>query len=72
MTELFRVRIERDLLAQANKVSEEIGIAPGELVRVFFKQLVKRRAVPFPLQADELEDEIFTSAKRRNALADEF
>ena len=52
--------------------AEEIGIAPGELVRVFFKQLVKRRAVPFPLQADELEDEIFTSAKRRNALADEF
>ncbi len=71
MTELFRVRIERDLLAQASKVSEEIGIAPGELVRVFFKQLVKRRAVPFPLTADNPEDDVIGPAERRAKLWDE-
>jgi len=65
MTELFRVRIEQELLAEASKVSEEIGIAPGDVVRLLFKQMVKRRAVPFPLTADTPEDEVVGPLKRR-------
>lgn len=72
MTELFRVRIDRKLIAQASKVAEEIGTTPGEVVRMLFKQMVKRRTIPFPLSADTPEDEIFSSAERRNKLADQF
>jgi addiction module RelB/DinJ family antitoxin len=72
MTDMFRCRIERKLIAQASKVADEIGTTPGEIVRMLFKQMVKRRAIPFPLHADTPEDEIFTSAARRNKLADEF
>lgn len=72
MTEIFRVRVEKPLLREVSKVAEEIGTTPGEVVRLLFKQMAKRRAIPFPLQADAPEDEIFSSAKRRNALADEF
>jgi addiction module RelB/DinJ family antitoxin len=72
MTDIFRVRIERKLIQQASKVAEEIGTTPGEVVRMLFKQMAKRRTIPFPLQADSPEDEIFTSAERRNKLADEF
>lgn len=72
MTEMFRVRVEKHLLRQATKVAEEIGTTPGEVVRILFRQMVKRRTIPFPLQADAAEDEIFTSAERRNRLADEF
>ena len=72
MTEMFRVRIDRKLITQASKVAEEIGTTPGEVVRLLFKQMVKRRTIPFPLHADAPEDETFSSTARRNKLADEF
>lgn len=68
---MFRVRIDRTLIDEANKVAEEIGTTPGEVVRLLFKQMVKRRTIPFPLQADTPEDEILTPAKRRSKLWDE-
>jgi antitoxin component of RelBE/YafQ-DinJ toxin-antitoxin module len=72
MTDMFRCRIERKLIAQASKVADEIGTTPGEVVRLLFKQMVKRRTIPFPLHADAAEDEIFSSPKRRTKLWDEF
>lgn len=65
-TEMLRVRVEKKLLADAARVAEEIGTTPGEVVRLLFKQLVRRRAIPFPLSADAPEDEIFlrTTAER--------
>jgi hypothetical protein len=33
--------------------------------------LVKRRTIPFPIQADTLEDEILSTPRRRTALWDE-
>jgi len=70
MTEIFRVRLDRKLIRQANKIAEDIGTSPGEIVRLMFKQLVKRRAVPFPLQADTPESEILSPAERRSKLWD--
>ena len=72
MTELFRVRIEHKLVAEASKDSEEIGTTPGEVVRLLFKQMVKRRAVPFPLQADAPEDDVLGPVERRIRLWDRF
>ena len=69
---MFRCRIESNLVAEAGRVAEEIGTTPGEVVRLLFKQMVKRRTIPFPLTADTLEDEIVSHTQRRNALADEF
>jgi antitoxin component of RelBE/YafQ-DinJ toxin-antitoxin module len=47
-TEEFRVRIDRTLIKQAKLVAEEIGTTPGEVVRLLFHQMVKRRTIPFP------------------------
>lgn len=72
MTETFRVRIDRKLIAQASKVAEEIGTTPGEVVRILFKQMVKRRTIPFPLHADARENElneVVGPAARRAELA---
>ena len=71
MTEVFQCRIDRALVAKARKVANEIGTTPGELVRLMFAQLVKRRAVPFPLQADSPEEEVLSPAKHRAQLWDE-
>jgi len=69
-TEEFRVRIDRALVREAKRVAEEMGTTPGDIVRMLFAQLVKRRAIPFPLQADSPESEVLGSAKRRAELWD--
>ena len=69
-TEEFRVRINRTLIKQAKLVAEEIGTTPGEVVRLLFRQMVRRRAIPFPLQADSPESEVLGSPKRRAELWD--
>jgi addiction module RelB/DinJ family antitoxin len=70
VTEVFRVRLDRALLRRASKVAEEIGTSPGEVVRLMFTQMVKRRAIPFPLQADPAENEALSSAERRSKMWD--
>ena len=69
-TEEFRVRIDRDLVRKAKLVAGEIGTTPGEVVRMLFAQMVKRRAIPFPLQADSPEGEVLGPAERRAKLWD--
>src|SRR5258706_5195319 len=71
MTDTFRVRIERKLIQQATKVAEEIGTTAGDVVRLLFRQMVKRRTIPFPLQADTPESEVFSSPERRSKLWDQ-
>ena len=65
MTDIFRVRIERKLMAQTSRVAKEIGTTPGEIVRLLFAQLVKRRRIPFSLAADA--DDL-VDVKRRNQI----
>jgi addiction module RelB/DinJ family antitoxin len=71
MTEVFQCRVDRKLVAKARMVAKEIGTTPGEVVRLLFAQMVKRRAIPFPLQADSPEDEVLSPPKRRSQLWDE-
>jgi len=71
MSEVFQCRIDSELVSAAKAVAEEIGTTPQEVVRLMFAQMVKRRAIPFPLQADSPEDEILSSPERRAKLWDE-
>lgn len=47
MTEQIRLRIERELVKEADKVCREIGISPTAAVSMFFAQMVKLRGLPF-------------------------
>ncbi len=69
---IAKSRIDPELKRQAEAVLEEIGLKPRAALELFYKQIVKRRAIPFPVQADSPEDEVLSPAARRNALADEF
>jgi addiction module RelB/DinJ family antitoxin len=69
---IAKSRIDPELKRQAEGVLEEIGLKPRAALELFYKQIVKRRAIPFPVQADVPEDEILSPAARRNGLADEF
>ena len=72
MSAVAKSRIDPELKSQAEAVLAEIGLKPRAALELFYKQIVKRRAIPFPVQADDPEDEVMGSAARRNALADEF
>ena len=72
MSVVAKSRIDPELKRQAEAVLEEIGLKPRAALELFYKQIVKRRAIPFPVKADSPEDEVLTSVVRRNALADEF
>ena len=47
MTEQIRLRIDRQLAAEAEVVCREIGITPTAAVSMFFAQMVKLRGLPF-------------------------
>jgi antitoxin component of RelBE/YafQ-DinJ toxin-antitoxin module len=71
VTEVFQCRVNKKLVARVRKVAKDIGMTPGEVVRLMFAQMVKRRAIPFPLDADSPEDEVLGPVKRRAAMWDE-
>ena len=72
VTAVAKGRMDPRLKREAEAVLEEIGLKPRAALELFYKQIVKRRAIPFPLQADSPEDEVLSSAARRNDLADQF
>ena len=68
---MFRCRVDRKLIREATKVAQDIGTTPGEVVRMLFTQMAKRRMIPFPLQADPADDEVLAPARRRAQMLDE-
>jgi DNA-damage-inducible protein J len=69
---IAKSRIDPELKRQAEAILEEIGLKPRAALELFYEQIIKRRAIPFPVQADSPEEEILSPAARRNKLADEF
>ena len=47
MTEQIRLRIDSQLVEEADEVCREIGITPTAAVSMFFAQMVKLRGLPF-------------------------
>lgn len=72
MSAIAKSRIDPELKRQAEAVLEEIGLKPRAALELFYKQIIKRRAIPFPVQADSPEDDVLSPSARRNKLADEF
>lgn len=47
MTEQVRLRVDVELVAEARKVFQSIGLSPSAAVSVFFAQCVKAGGLPF-------------------------
>ena len=69
---MAKSRINSKLKRQAEAVLQEIGLTPQAAVELFYKEVIRRRAIPFLLQSGCPEDEVLSHASRRNLLADEF
>lgn len=72
MSAIAKSRIDPELKRQAERILEEIGLKPRAALELFYTQIIRRRAIPFPVQADSPEDEVLSPANRRNTIADEF
>ena len=64
MTEQIRYRINRDLVEQAERVCEDLGLSPTQAVSLFFAQLVKLGALPFRPSTFPALDEYGATASR--------
>jgi DNA-damage-inducible protein J len=49
MTDTISVPIEPKLKAEAEQILDELGLGADEAIRVFYKQVVLRKGLPFEL-----------------------
>lgn len=59
-TTLLQVRIDADIKKQADALFNELGLDTSTAIRVFIKQALNKRAIPFSIQASS-EEEAFYS-----------
>ena len=72
MTVLFRARVDKRLLRQAQRVCEEMGLDTQEAVRLFLAAVVRRRELPFKVTAESPEDELLQTQARRAEILESF
>ena len=57
MTEQVRYRIDKNLVREAGKVFDAIGVPPSTAVSMFFAQVINQRGLPFrPAEFPALEE----------------
>ncbi|TQR61266.1 type II toxin-antitoxin system RelB/DinJ family antitoxin [Campylobacter troglodytis] len=56
-TTLLQVRIDADTKKQADALFNELGLDTSTAIRVFIKQALKNKAIPFSIQAKSGEQE---------------
>ncbi len=65
MTILFRARVDKRLLREAQTVCRQMGLDTQEAVRLFLAVLVRRRELPFKVTTETPEDELLQPQARR-------
>jgi addiction module RelB/DinJ family antitoxin len=72
MTVLFRARVDKRLLRQAQGICKEMGLDTQEAVRLFLAAVVRRRELPFKVSAETPEDELLQPQARRAEILESF
>lgn len=67
-TEVYQVRLDVHEKKQAFAVFKQLGISPAQAIRLFFRQVVVTRSIPFSIEqgAVGMEPEIIVPKKRKN------
>ncbi len=72
MNTLFRARMDKRLLHEAQDVCQQMGLDTQTAVRLFLTALVRRRELPFRVTAETPEDELLQPRARRAQILDSF
>ncbi|XID75922.1 type II toxin-antitoxin system RelB/DinJ family antitoxin [Alkanindiges sp. WGS2144] len=54
-TEVYQVRLDIQEKKQAFAVFKQLGISPAQAIRLFFRQVVVTRSIPFPIEHSSTE-----------------
>lgn len=54
-TEVYQVRLDMHEKKQAFAVFKQLGISPAQAIRMFFRQVVMTRSIPFPIEHGQLD-----------------
>jgi addiction module RelB/DinJ family antitoxin len=72
MKTLFRARVDKRLLREAQQICSEMGLDTQEAFRIFLAALVHRREMPFKLTTETPEDELLQPRNRRAQILQRF
>ncbi len=65
LTEQINVRMDTQTKTQAESIFSQIGVSPTDAVRMFYKQVIMRKGLPFDavVVSDDFESKIDASIK---------
>jgi addiction module RelB/DinJ family antitoxin len=74
-TEVYQVRLDSQEKKQAFAVFKQLGITPAQAVRLFFKQVVLTKSIPFSIENQSINLEQLIKLRKlkqeqKNALTD--
>lgn len=63
-TEVYQVRLDSHEKKQAFAVFKQLGITPAQAVRLFFKQVVLTKSIPFAIENQSINMEQLLKLKK--------
>lgn len=63
-TEVYQVRLDSQEKKQAFTVFKQLGITPAQAVRLFFKQVVLTKSIPFAIENQSINMEQLLRLKK--------
>ncbi|MEF9957576.1 MAG: type II toxin-antitoxin system RelB/DinJ family antitoxin [Acinetobacter sp.] len=66
-TEVYQVRLDSQEKKQAFAVFKQLGISPAQAVRLFFKQVVLTKSIPFAIENPNINMEQLLKLRKSKA-----
>lgn len=66
-TEVYQVRLDSQEKKQAFAVFKQLGITPAQAVRLFFKQVVVTKSIPFSIENQNINTEQLLKIKKQRS-----
>lgn len=68
-TEVYQVRLDSQEKKQAFAVFKQLGISPAQAVRLFFKQVVLTKSIPFAIENQNINMEQLLKLRKSKSAA---
>ena len=71
-TEVYQVRLDSQEKKQAFAVFKQLGISPAQAVRLFFKQVVLTKSIPFSIENQNINmEQLLKQRKSKTTVAEQ-
>ena len=66
-TEVYQIRLDSQEKKQAFAVFKQLGISPAQAVRLFFKQVVVTKSIPFAIENQNINTEQLVKLRKNKS-----